>query len=219
VAELVLLRHGRTAWNHEKRVQGQLDAELDDTGREQAGRVADVLKLLQPTHLWSSDLVRARDTAAYVAGATGLEPVLDPRLREFDLGERQGLTHDEYAAIAPEEFELFRQGYYDDAPGAESVADVRTRMVAALGEMLAELGPTDTGIVVGHGAAARVAIAAMLGWPDDAFHSLRALANCGWAVLGHHPETGQLRLAAYNRVAESWTPPVGSRLVPRETVG
>ncbi|GAB3259095.1 histidine phosphatase family protein [Nocardioides dilutus] len=219
MAELVLLRHGRTAWNHEKRVQGQLDAQLDDTGREQAGRVADVLKLLQPTLLWSSDLVRARDTAAYVAGATGLEPVLDARLREFDLGERQGLTHDEYAAIAPEEFELFRQGYYDDAPGAETVAEVRARMVAALGEMLAALGPDDTGIAVTHGAAARVAIAAMLGWPDDAFHSLRALANCGWAVLGHHPETGDLRLAAYNRVAESWTPPPESRLVPRDAVG
>jgi probable phosphoglycerate mutase len=201
VAELVLLRHGRTAWNHQKRVQGQLDAELDDTGHEQAGRTADVLKLLQPTQLWSSDLVRASATAGYLAGATGLEPRYDARLREFDLGERQGLTHEEYAAIAPEEFELFRQGYYDDAPGAESVADVRARMTAVLGELLAALGPDETGIAVTHGAAARVAIAAMLGWPDDAFHTLRALANCGWAVLGHHPETGDLRLAAYNRVA------------------
>ncbi len=201
MAELILLRHGRTAWNRERRVQGQLDAELDDTGREQAARVADVLKLLQPSLLWSSDLVRARDTAAYVAGATGLEPTYDARLREFDLGERQGLTHDEYAAIAPEEFELFRQGYYDDAPGAESVPDVRARMVAALTEMLDALGPHETGIAVTHGAAARVAVAAMLGWPDDAFHSLRALANCGWVVLGHHPDTGHLRLGAYNRVA------------------
>jgi glucosyl-3-phosphoglycerate phosphatase len=201
VAELVLLRHGRTAWNHAKRVQGQLDAELDDTGREQAAKAAEVLALPHPTLLWSSDLVRARDTASYLAGATGLEPVYDARLREFDLGERQGLTHDEYAAIAPEEFELFRQGYYDDAPGAESVADVRDRMLAALSEMLAVLGPDETGIAVTHGAAARVAVAALLGWPDDAFHTLRALANCGWAVLGHHPETGHLRLAAYNRVA------------------
>jgi broad specificity phosphatase PhoE len=201
VAELVLLRHGRTAWNREKRVQGQLDAELDDTGRAQAARVADVLKLLQPSLLWSSDLVRARDTASYVAGATGLEPAYDARLREFNLGERQGLTHDEYLAIAPEEFELFRQGYYDDAPGAESVTDVRARMVAVLTEMLDALGPDETGIAVTHGAAARVAVAAMLGWPDDAFHSLRALANCGWVVLGHHPDTGHLRLGAYNRVA------------------
>ena len=220
MAELVLLRHGRTAWNHEGRVQGQLDAELDDSGREQAARAAEALSLPRPTLLWSSDLVRARDTAAYVAGATGLETTYDARLREFDLGERQGLTHDEYRAIAPEEFELFRQGYYDDAPGAESVADVRARMVAALGEMLAALGPEERGIVVGHGAAIRVAVAALLGWPDDAFHSLRALANCGWAVLGHHPETGHLRLAAYNRVAETSTPPTDqARLVPREGVG
>jgi len=201
VAELVLLRHGRTAWNHEGRVQGQLDAELDDSGREQAALVAEALALPRPTLLWSSDLVRARDTAAYVADKTGLEPTYDARLREFDLGERQGLTHDEYRAIAPEEFELFAQGYYDDAPGAESVADVRARMLAVLGDLLAALGPEERGIAVGHGAAIRVAVAAMLGWPDDAFHTLRALANCGWAVLGHHPETGHLRLAAYNRVA------------------
>lgn len=201
MAELVLLRHGRTAWNHAKRVQGQLDAELDDAGHEQAARAAEALALPRPTLLWSSDLVRARDTARYLAGATGLEVTHDARLREFDLGERQGLTHEEYAAIAPEEFELFRQGYYDDAPGAESVPDVRARMVAALEEMLAALGPEQVGVAVTHGAAARVAVAALLGWPDDAFHSLRALANCGWAVVGNHPDTGQLRLAAYNRVA------------------
>lgn len=200
-------------------MQGQLDAELDDSGREQAARTAEVLALLQPTLLWSSDLVRARDTAAYLATKTGLEPTYDARLREFDLGERQGLTREEYQAIAPEEFELFRQGYYDDAPGAESVQDVQDRMTAVLGELLAALGPTDIGVAVGHGAAIRVAVGALLGWPDDGFRSLRGLDNCGWAVLGHHPDTGDLRLAAYNRVADSWTPPAEARLVPREGVG
>ncbi len=202
MAELVLLRHGRTAWNHEGRVQGQLDAELDDSGREQAAAAADALAMPRPTLLWSSDLLRARDTASYLAARTGLEPTYDARLREFDLGERQGLTHQEYAAIAPEEFALFRQGYYDDAPGAESVADVRARMLEVLGELLATLGPDERAVAVGHGAAIRVAIGALLGWPDDGFQSLRALDNCGWAVLGHHPETGHLRLAAFNRVAD-----------------
>jgi broad specificity phosphatase PhoE len=203
MAELVLLRHGRTAWNHEGRVQGQIDAELDDSGHEQAARAAEVLALLRPTVLWSSDLVRARDTAGYLAARTGLEPTYDARLREYNLGERQGITREEFEAIAPEEFALFRQGYYDDTPGAESTAEVRERMLAALGEVLAALGPTDTGVVVGHGAAIRVAVGALLGWPDDLFRTLGVLGNCGWLTLAPHPLTGVMRLAAYNRTAES----------------
>lgn len=196
---LVLLRHGRTAFNHALRVQGQLDVELDDVGREQAGVAAQVLAKLGPTLLWSSDLLRARATAAALAEATGLAPTYDARLREFHLGARQGLTHDEYAAADPVEFEQFRRGHYDSAPGAEPVADVRRRMTAALGELLAALAPGETAVAVSHGAAIRVATGALLGWPDDQFHTLRGLSNCGWVVLEEHPEVGGLRLGAYNR--------------------
>ena len=197
---LVLLRHGRTAWNHARRVQGQRDVGLDDVGRAQAEAVAPVLAALSPALLWSSDLVRARDTAAAVAAVTGLDPTYDARLREFSLGEREGLTHEEYTSLAPEEFEAFRLGHYDRAPGAERAAAVRERMGAALGELLAALRPGETAVVVSHGAALRVATAAVLGWPDDQFHTLRGLDNCGWVVLEEHPEVGGLLLRAYNRV-------------------
>ncbi|MFA6299482.1 MAG: histidine phosphatase family protein [Nocardioides sp.] len=196
---LVLLRHGRTAWNHALRVQGQLDVELDDVGREQATAAAEVLAKLGPTLLWSSDLVRARSTAAALAEATGLSPTYDARLREFHLGERQGLTHDEYSELDPVEFDQFRRGHYDSAPGAEPTADVRRRMTEALGELLAALAPGETAVAVSHGAAIRVATGAMLGWPDEQFHTLRGLTNCGWVVLEEHPEVGGLRLGAYNR--------------------
>ena len=66
---LVLLRHGQTAWNAEGRIQGQLDVEIDETGHAQAAAVAPLLAALRPTTLWSSDSVRARQTAAYVAGS------------------------------------------------------------------------------------------------------------------------------------------------------
>jgi probable phosphoglycerate mutase len=199
VRTLVLLRHGRTAWNHALRVQGQLDVELDDVGREQATAAAEVLAKLGPTLLWSSDLVRARSTAAALAEATGLSPTYDARLREFHLGERQGLTHDEYSELDPVEFDQFRRGHYDSAPGAEPTADVRRRMTEALGELLAALAPGETAVAVSHGAAIRVATGAMLGWPDEQFHTLRGLTNCGWVVLEEHPEVGGLRLGAYNR--------------------
>ncbi|MCD4534476.1 histidine phosphatase family protein [Nocardioides sp. cx-169] len=197
---LVLLRHGRTAWNHALRVQGQLDVELDDVGREQAATSARALAKLDPSVLWSSDLVRARATADAVAEATGLRPTYDERLREFHLGERQGLTHDEYAALDPDGFAQFRSGRYDAAPGAEPAADVRRRMSAVLGELLAALGPGETGVAVSHGAAIRVATGAMLDWPEEQFHSLRGLDNCGWVVLEEHPQAGVLRLGAYNRI-------------------
>ena len=156
---------------------------------------------LAPTLLWTSDLTRARETAAPVEAATGLSAVPDARLREFSLGEREGLTHDEYAALVPEEFARFRQGHYDDVPGAESTDAVRTRMAAVLGDLLAALGPGETGVAVTHGGAARIAVGAVLGWPVEQFRSLRGLSNCGWVVLVEHPADGALRLEAYNRTA------------------
>ncbi|MGA8256406.1 MAG: histidine phosphatase family protein [Nocardioides sp.] len=196
---LVLLRHGRTEWNHAGRVQGQTDVDLDDEGRAQASRVAVEMAKLDPTVLWSSDLLRARRTAEALADVTGLPLVLDARLREFGLGEREGMTHAEYAAAAPEEFNLFRHGYYDSAPGAEQTDAVRDRMREVLRALLETIGPGETVIAVSHGAAIRVATGALLGWPDDQFHTLRGLENCGWVVLEEHSEIDGLRLGAYNR--------------------
>jgi probable phosphoglycerate mutase len=198
---LVLLRHGRTDWNRAMRVQGQLDSHLDDVGRAQAEAAAEAMAKLGPTLLWSSDLSRAHHTALAVAAATGLELVLDDRLREFGLGQREGLTHEEYAAADPVEFEQFRLGRYDSAPGAEASTAVGARMRAALLDLLAALGPGETGIAVSHGGSIRVAVGAVLGWPADQFHTLRGLDNGAWAVLEEHPEVAELRLGAYNRTA------------------
>jgi glucosyl-3-phosphoglycerate phosphatase len=197
---LVVVRHGRTAWNDQDRVQGQQDVELDDAGHAQAAAVAPALAALGPGLLWSSDLARARQTAAYVAKETGLEPAYDARLREFDLGEREGLTHAEYAATAPEEFAEFRLGRYDVAPGAEPTAAVRRRMTAALRDLLAVAAPGEPAIAVSHGAAIKVAVPALLGWPDEAAEGLRGLDNCSWVELEQSAD-GRLRLAAYGRTA------------------
>ena len=92
-------------------MQGQLDSELDSVGHAQAEAAAAELVRLEPALLWSSDLVRARDTALTLGRIAGLDPTYDERLREFHMGERQGMTHDEYAALVPEEFERFRLGH------------------------------------------------------------------------------------------------------------
>jgi probable phosphoglycerate mutase len=198
---LVLLRHGRTAWNLDLRVQGHHDVEIDETGHEQAAAAAPYVAAYEPVALWSSDLARARQTAVYVAKETGLEPTYDDRLREYFLGERQGLTHAEYDALAPEEFARFRTGEYHAAPGAESTEQVRARMVEVLTELLDTLGAGETAVAVAHGAAIKVGLTALLGWPDSVADSLRAMGNCGWLVLEEPTFGGPLRLSAYNRKA------------------
>ncbi len=198
---LVLLRHGRTSWNAEGRVQGQLEAELDETGHRQAADVAVQLARLAPVALWSSDSARARQTASYVAKETGQDPRHDARLREYFLADRQGLTHAEYARDFPEEFAEFRQGHFDVVPGGEDAATVSSRMSSALHELLDSLGPGECAVAVSHGAAIRDAVPVLLGWPVGERTVLHGLDNCGWVELDQAAPGAALRLRAYNRVA------------------
>ncbi|NPC43115.1 histidine phosphatase family protein [Nocardioides sp. zg-1230] len=204
---LVLLRHGRTAWNDTGRAQGHADVPLDEVGEAQAKAVAPVLAALSPVAVWSSDLARAAGTAAVVAAEAGLEPVLDARLREFDIGpHRVGLTDEQYAAAHPEEHAALVAGDVEAIPGRETPDDVLARFLPALASYADALGDGETGLVVSHGAALRVAVPAFLEWHDEVGESLGVLANCGWIVLEHSASTWtggvvRWRLTAWNRVA------------------
>ncbi|KQZ66435.1 histidine phosphatase family protein [Nocardioides sp. Root151] len=203
---LVLLRHGQTAWNAIGRGQGHADVELDDTGHEQASAVAPYVAAYAPTVLWSSDLARARQTAAYVSKETGLDARLDERFREFDLGARTGLTMAEYAEQFPAEYADFRAGHFTAVPGGETTADVVSRFADGLDDVVAGLDAGECGVVVAHGAALKVALMAALNWPGEQASGLQGLDNCGWAVLEELDEGGRFRLAAYNLIARP-TPP------------
>jgi glucosyl-3-phosphoglycerate phosphatase len=181
---LVLLRHGRTHWNHVRRAQGHAPVPLDEVGRAQAEAVAPLVAALRPTRLWSSDLPRARQTADAAAAACGLPVEEDRRLREFSVGERQGLTW----AEAVERFPAMAEGVglgeqLRGVPGAETDADVAARIVPAVEEMAAALEPGETGVVVSHGAAIKLALVGLLGWPVDAARTLAVLGNCQWTTV------------------------------------
>ena len=198
---LVLLRHGRSVWNAERRIQGQADIDLDDLGRRQADAAAAALAELKPTRLWSSDLARAVQTAARIGERTGLEVEPDARLREIDIGERTGLTLDEYAAAHPEEFAGFSVGRYDVIPAGEGSDQVALRMREAITEALAGLEPGECGVVVTHGAAGKLGVLDLLGWPPSMHHGLQGLDNCAWAELEDSGPEGSLRLVRWNVTA------------------
>ena len=199
---LVLVRHGRTSWNAEGRAQGHADVGLDDTGRAQAQAMAPVLAGYEPALLVSSDLARARETAAFLERATGLDCRQDARLREYDVGERTGLTRAEYAAQVGDAAAsaAFETHALAPVPGAESATAVARRFVPVLEEVLEELSAGGTAVLVTHGAALRIGVAAVLGWSPEASESLGVLPNCAWVVLGERPGA-RLRLSAYNRRA------------------
>jgi len=202
VTRLVLVRHGQTAWNLEGRAQGHTDVGLDETGQAQAIALAPYVAAMAPTALWSSDLARARQTADELAAATGLPVRADARLREFDAGERAGLTVAEFAERFPDSHAAWLDGdLTGHVPGAETTEQVVARVVPALREIWDATAEGETSVVVAHGACLRVSLVALLGWPQGVLGTIRGLDNCGWTVLEADPRGRGIRLASYNETA------------------
>jgi broad specificity phosphatase PhoE len=161
VTTILLARHGETDWNRELRFQGHADEPLNDTGRAQAERLARSLRDEGLAAVYTSDLLRAAETAEIVGSVLGLPVVRDARLREIDVGSWQGRTRAEI----------------DGAPwDGESYDDHRARTVAALLPIAAR-HPDEQVLVVAHGGTLRRIQEVALGEASPVFE------NCGvWAV-------------------------------------
>lgn len=115
---------------------------------------------------------------SHLEAETGLSAAVDPRLREYDVGVRSGLTRIEFEERFPEEYAAWRAGAGTPlAPGEETTDSVRTRITAALEECFEALAPGETGVVVAHGAAMKVGILALLGWDWSQARGLRGMDN------------------------------------------
>lgn len=146
-----LIRHGRTRWNAERRLQGRADLPLDEEGHRQARAAAAALSGGPWSRIVCSPLLRARRTAEIVAAELGLPaPALDPLLLERDYGEAEGVPVDEA-------LERWPDGRY---PNGESADELTHRS----GPALALLATPGT-VIVGHGAFLRSGIAVLTGRP------------------------------------------------------
>ncbi|WJX95259.1 phosphoglycerate mutase (2,3-diphosphoglycerate-independent) [Trifolium repens] len=135
-AEIVVVRHGETAWNATNKIQGQLDVELNETGRQQAAAVGDRLsRESKLSVIYSSDLLRASETAEIIASKCGgVEVVKDADLRERHLGDLQGLVYSEMAKTEPTAYKAFVSKNEDmEIPGGgESLVQLYDRSTSAL---------------------------------------------------------------------------------------
>ena len=187
---LVLWRHGQTRWNVEGRFQGQSDIPLDPVGEQQAERAARLLAALQPSAIFSSDLIRATATAAPLARLTGLAVISDKDLRERYGGLWEGLTDTEIRARYPVEHSQWRP------PEGETSVAVADRAGAAMERIAETLTSGSLAVVVSHGAALRLGAARLLGLPEEYWGAVGPLANCAWSVLGRR--RGKWRLIEHN---------------------
>ncbi|HEV2062246.1 MAG TPA: histidine phosphatase family protein [Solirubrobacteraceae bacterium] len=133
---ILLARHGETTENRERRFQGQKDVPLNERGREQARALAEAAARAEPrpiVALYTSPLVRARETAAIVGERIGLTPRPDDRLKEVDVGDWQDRLKDDVAREDPEAWAAFHAAGEDFRfPGGESLAEQQERVIAAL---------------------------------------------------------------------------------------
>jgi len=198
--QVILWRHGRTAWNVEGRVQGQSDIPLDEVGVTQARAAAARLAALKPDRIVSSDLVRAADTARTLGDLTGTAVELDPRLRELNFGEREGLTWREAWAKFPDGMKAWVEGDETQIPGSETHREAGERFAAALHDLLEDLPADGVMVVVAHGAVLRTGACAFLDIPEAHWSTFGGLGNCAWSVLeeSRHKDWFQWRLTEWN---------------------
>lgn len=151
MTRLCLVRHGQTDWNLEGRYQGQSDVPLNVNGRAQARTLAQRLENESFAAVFSSDLLRASETADIIAQTLRLPVRVDVRLREINQGEWEGqLVTD----IATRYAELWAQRSFDPAnlrpPGGETVGEVAYRVYAALDDITRQY-PDQAVLLVSHG--------------------------------------------------------------------
>lgn len=174
---ILLARHGQTDFNAPPtRVQGSLDPPLNELGRTQAHELAELVAGEGIAALYVSDMLRARQTAAIVGERIGLEPMVEPRLRECAWGAWEGRLVEDIAREDPvgwqawlDAGESFR---FPSAPGkpGESLAEHMARTSAAL----EDIGRGDLpALAVCHGGTIRVALAARDPRGLDAYHEFR----------------------------------------------
>ncbi len=207
MSRLILVRHGVTAWNQAGRYQGHQDVPLGDAGRLQAQQVADRLAEEPIDLCLTSDLSRARDTAAAVTAGRGLTPFETSDLRELAFGQWEGIPTSDIAVQYPAEWQAWiADPVTARPPGGETLRELLDRCIASLAKFVAlpdrrgephdwfsyradgsGSGANQTALVVSHGGPIRVLLAYLLGVPLRSYWQF-AIRPASVSILDVYPE-------------------------------
>lgn len=199
----IVVRHGETRWNVEQRVQGHGDSPLTDRGLAQADAIGARLAGESFESLVASDLGRARQTAERIARRTGHALELDPRLRERNFGEGEGLTYADIDRLHPGAFSRTRTMNADYVvPGGESRRQFHERIVAAFAALAREHAGRRIAVVA-HGGVLTTLYRMIHGIPVEAPHTV-PIANAAYNAIAF--EAGAWSIEAWDEVGHLAAP-------------
>ena len=161
--EIILIRHGETEWNSQQRMQGHSNSDLSSVGQVQIQALGQWMKNAPFDHIYSSDSLRAKQTAEAITQFSGHELKIDFRLREKNLGVFEGLTSEEARERHPEVFRLFKTAgskYVIDE--GESTQQLQDRALEIVNEIRIK-HPEERVLLVTHGGFIRVVMKHSLG--------------------------------------------------------
>jgi probable phosphoglycerate mutase len=166
--EIILIRHGETEWNSQLRMQGHSNSALSAVGRGQIQALGEWMKNVSFEHIYSSDSLRARQTAEAITQYSGDTLQFDQRIREKNLGVFEGLTSIEAREQLPEIYRLFKTGganyVIDEGESTQQVLDRALEFI----EEIRLRHPEQRVVMVTHGGVVRVLMKHTLGLSLDA---------------------------------------------------
>ena len=163
--KLLLTRHGQTDWNIARRYQGHSNTGLNQTGIQQAEKLARRLSSETIHAIYSSDLSRAVDTAnrIQILQQTAKAVATDMRWRELSFGDWEGMTYEEMSAHSPELFDAWvKDSLTVSTPNGETHRQLAERVKSAFDELKAN-HKDETVLVVGHSGSMQTLLALLLG--------------------------------------------------------
>ncbi|MBN2428136.1 MAG: histidine phosphatase family protein [Deltaproteobacteria bacterium] len=191
--KLIIVRHGETLANINKIIQGQLPGELSPNGRLQAGLLAERLKTEPISHIWSSPLARAYETAREIAAFHKIVVDTLPELKERRFGTLEGESFEAYFHALEESGQPF---FSFHPPGGESLQGLEER-IRPLINKLKVLPPGATILIIAHGIINKIILKVLLEKSFDDWQQIRQDNTCV-NILNTNRQTGKLESALLN---------------------
>jgi broad specificity phosphatase PhoE len=183
MTEIILVRHGQTAWNASEVFRGRADIELDDVGLKQAERLAEHLSRRKLEAIYSSPLRRALQTAEAIASRHRLTVRSTPGLTDIDFGQWQGLPHEEVKRRFGQLYARWlAEPHLARMPSGETLDEVLERALPVVHQ--AANRHRGSVVLVSHRVVSKVLICALLGLDNSHFWNIR-LDTCGMTTFTH----------------------------------